>query len=258
MLRSQKIKKYRNTLFAPFVAVCACAGTAEAVVLVYDSTNPVTGSVDGLDPTGDTLDLITSETDITLVSSANTTISVGGGVQNVYTIGNGQNNTTNLGGGDDVLFLFGAVDSSLTSPITTTTVADTGEWIGTTYVAAADQEITEVSFDIFVNNFNGNAARDSGAFFSVNGAGFTQFGNLIDNNGTGNIGDQTFTDTLLISAGDTVELRIGFSDASTTGGPAARHTRIGSLQISAEAVPEPSTAALGLLGLSLIIGRRRR
>lgn len=134
-----------------------------------------------------------------------------------------------------------------------------GNFIFFTFTAAQDFELTELSALSDPNNgSNRNGARTAGAFVSVNGGSFTQFGSDFTLN-TNGLRTNLFTDTLLISSADTVEVRLAFTDELFSSGFQAA-TRVGSISVIGEAVviPEPSsTALLGLGGLALILRRRK-
>jgi len=122
-----------------------------------------------------------------------------------------QRNTTTIApaGNGDVLFninpnggLSGTTADSLAG----------GNFIFFTFDAAQALDLTELSAVSDPNNGSGNnGARTAGAFVSVNGGAFTQFGsdNALNNNSTRT---NTFTDTVSVDSGDTVEVRLAFTN----------------------------------------------
>ena len=153
----------------------------------------------------------------------------------------------------DLAFSFG--DSALDNNSSTVD----SPFIGLNFVAAQDLNLTEFSLAVDPNNGpNFNGARDVTLFVSIDGGEFTQFGDAITRSGNA-LNTNTYTDSVSVLLGQEVEFRAAFSDR---GGFSATNlqsfTRVGDIQISAEAVPEPSSAALlGLGGLALIMRRRK-
>ncbi|MDB4419248.1 PEP-CTERM sorting domain-containing protein, partial [bacterium] len=221
-----------------------------AVMIRYDST------------TGNTTDLvIVGTTDNSLVSSADATTSIDAN----GTIKAGPHaSQTNVQGpsgtGRDLHFRFGGNSTAISYALTPAN-ALTGSWLGVSITAAQDISLDEFSFHLFANSQSGSlyAARDVGLFASLDsGTSFTQFGALDETaTGNGNQGTITFTDTLAISSGQEVELRLLFSDKTSLATNLQSSTRIGDIAISGTAVPEPSAVALGLAGFGFLLRRRR-
>jgi len=155
-----------------------------------------------------------------------------------------------FGSGPEVTLANAAVAASLAS----------GSYIEFSFTAAQDLLLDQFSFQLQVNSANGStyAARDSGLFVDVAGGGFNQFG-VTDNGNNGiNGGGVSFTDSVMVASGELVTYRLAFADKTNTSQNLQSATRIGDLQISAVAVPEPSsTALLGLGGLAFILRRRK-
>lgn len=224
-----------------------------STVLFYDSTTT----------TIDSLGRIDSLTDSSLIASSDSTTSLGS--NSVFQLEHAnQTNTVTLGDGDDRAFRFGGLTTSIGEGATVINAAyalNSGHHIGASFTAAQDISLTSFSYNLQVNNFGGHAAADSGLFFSVdNGASFTQFGDIDNQTANGNRGTITFTDTFLVESGQSVEFRLAFADRTQTDASRINSaaTRIGSINISATAVPEPSSVALlGLGGLALLMRRRK-
>lgn len=237
-------------------------GSKASVVLQYDSD--LTQSVNPL--------VVFGTPDSSLISSQDTGITLGGNTfhggtfldsnSNSQTVaeGNTQTNTVNASNsnGGDRFFMFGGYLETLNGSLADASAND-GEWIGASFTAAQTIEVTNFDYQLFVNNSGQHAARDSGLFISVDGGGFTQFGLSNDQSSNGNRGVITFADSVILQAGETLEWRLAFTDRTRVANnlPATRTTRIGDIQISATAIPEPSSMILGLLGLSSLLIRRR-
>ena len=156
-------------------------------------------------------------------------------------------------GANDLAFSFG--NSALLNNSSTVN----SPYIAANFVVAQDLNLTEFSLNTDPNNGDTvSGARDVALFVSIDGGTFTQFGSAI-NNGNNNLTTNIFTDSVSVLSGQQVEFRATFSDR--TGFQVSNlqsFTRVGDLRISAEAVPEPSSAALlGLGGLALIMRRRK-
>lgn len=169
-----------------------------------------------------------------------------------------------LGTGNDLHFRFGGNGTAISYALTPANVAG-GYWIGTSFTAAQALTLDELSFDLFVNSQSGSlySARDVGLFASVDGgATFTQFGALATG-GNGNRDITTFTDSLSVASGQTVDLRLLFTDKTSLATNLQASTRVGNIQISATAapavVPEPSSAVvvLGIAGVGFLSRRRK-
>ncbi len=165
--------------------------------------------------------------------------------------------TTAPTGALDIAFNFGGA-----MRVTNGTASNsTGAHIGTNFVAAQSLTLTDFSVRTDPNNGGNNfGARDITLFVSVAGGTFTQFGDMI-NRGNNNLQSNTFTDSVLVAAGETVEFRAVFTDfGSQSANNLQSFTRVGDINISADValIPEPSsTALLGLGGLALILRRRK-
>lgn len=185
-----------------------------------------------------------------IVPTTATTVNGGAGTQSVT--------TTQPSPAGDVAFNINPLGGL------TGTTADSlagGNFIFFTFDAAQALELTELSALSDPNNGSGrNGARTAGAFVSVNGGSFTQFGsdNAVNNNA---LRTNTFTDTLSVASGDSVEVRLAFTNELFTGGFQAA-TRIGSISVSATAIttsiPEPGSLSLFALGALGLCGTRRR
>ncbi|MEP2776702.1 MAG: PEP-CTERM sorting domain-containing protein [Luteolibacter sp.] len=165
-----------------------------------------------------------------------------------------QTAVTTVGSGGDVAF-----EMNPNGDLTGTT-ADSlagGNFIFFTFTAVQAFDMTQISAISDPNNgTNRHGAYTAGAFVSVNGGTFNQFGSdfSVANNG---VRTNLFTDTLSLAAADTVEVRLAFTDEQFSSGFQAA-TRVGSISLIGEAIPEPSsTALLGLGGLALILRRRK-
>lgn len=96
-----------------------------------------------------------------------------------------------------------------------------------------------------------------GAFVGVGGT-FSQFGATDDSpTGNGVQGTVNFADSYTVSSGQTVDVRLAFTDKTSIVSNLQAATRVGSFSVSAEVIPEPSVALLGGLGLLTLLRRRR-
>lgn len=250
-------------------AIFAFSTTASAdIVLQYDSIGEFGGN-SGEGQLGTyNVDSAFVSNPLSFIGSDGTTVQGVGSVAsfpgavpaNATTVSGGagaQRNTTTIApaGNGDVLFninpnggLSGTTADSLAG----------GNFIFFTFDAAQALDLTELSAVSDPNNGSGNnGARTAGAFVSVNGGAFTQFGsdNALNNNSTRT---NTFTDTVSVDSGDTVEVRLAFTNEAGGGGFQAA-TRIGSITVNAvAAVPEPSSLTLiGVMTLGFCGFRRR-
>lgn len=235
-----------------------------AVALTLSSQSASAGIILQYDSTGDAsnqLSVIASETDNSLVSAADSLTSIDG---NGTILAGPHPSQTNVAGAfataNDLHFRMGGNSSTLSYTLAPANVG-TGSWVGTSFTAAQNMTLDEFSFHLFVNSQSGSlfAARDVGLFASLDsGATFTQFGALRNGTNTGNQGIVTFTDTLAIGSGQTADLRLLFTDKTSSANNLQASTRVGDIMISGVvAVPEPSSfALLGLAGLGFT--RRRR
>ena len=194
-------------------------------------------------------------TDASLVSNAITT--VGAGVTNQTVANNNQMNVT-ANGNVDAMFEFGS--GPFNDPIATSLA--NGNYLEFAFTAASDIEVDGFSFNLFVNNQGGAqyAARDSGLFYSVAGSAFIAFDTLNDQNGVGQRGPISFTDSFTAAAGENVAFRLAFTDRTRSAQDPnllTETTRVGNVQISAVPIPEPTTALLGGLGVLTLLRRRR-
>jgi len=169
-----------------------------------------------------------------------------------------QSNTTSVGTGGDVAFNINPI-GGLTG--TTTDSLNGGNFIFFTFDAAQALELTELSALSDPNNGGPRfGARTAGAFVSVNGGAFEQFGGDFTLNNTAPR-TNVFTDTLSVASGDSVEVRLAFTNETEPGGFQAA-TRIGSISVNATAitatVPEPGSLSLFALGALGLCGTRRR
>ncbi|MGJ8651113.1 MAG: sialate O-acetylesterase [Opitutaceae bacterium] len=197
-----------------------------ATILYYDSNSDVGSTV--------ALERIDTETDGAFVASSDATTSVGSGVAAIGAHGS-QTHTVTLGTGNDLMFRFGTGAYSDDLP---TALAD-GKWLGASFVAAQDLNLDELTFLLYNNSGSASsyAARDVGLYVRIGTVGgFTQFGD-IDDSATGNgiQGTITFADKFTVLSGQTVQLRLAFTDRTRTNADAQAATRIGSIDISATA-----------------------
>ncbi|MGJ8658193.1 MAG: PEP-CTERM sorting domain-containing protein [Akkermansiaceae bacterium] len=173
--------------------------------------------------------------------------------------------TATAGIGDDISFNFGGSGNAYDATTNALTVANinSNPYLGMSFTSVQDMTLDSLSFNLSVNSGGGGyAARDVGLFVSLDSGVFTQFGDLVNNTGTGNQGIQTFTQAgYNIASGQTVELRLLFTDktnSSAANDNIQGGTRVGNIEIFASPVPEPSSVALlGLGGLALIMRRRK-
>jgi len=226
-----------------------------AVVLQYDSLLPASGG-------SNTALSIVGTTDISLVSAPSANNSLGSNAVMAAVHGSQTNVQGAFGDQNDLLFRFGS--SAGGNGVLSGTVANSlaiGAYIEFSFSAAADLTLDQFSFHLFNNSNNGAnySARDVGLFVDVDGGGFNQFGALDETaTGNGNQGTITFSDSVSAESGDVVTYRLAFTDRTRTNNDLQAATRIGDVQISATAVPEPSsTFLLGLGGLTLILRRRK-
>lgn len=246
-MKLTRLKTTSKLSFAPFAALCVAgiATSANAgVVVFYDSNGAANNQ----------LSVISSLTDSAFVTSPSATTSVGSDTEVAGPHGS-QSVTVTQGTGNDLHFRFGAGTVSTTVGVSLTE----GRWIGFSFVAAQTMELTDVSFNLFNNSANAStySARDVGAFVGVDGT-FTQFGLTDDSpTGNGNQGTKSFTDSYTVSSGQTVEVRLAFTDKTNTASNLQAATRVGSFSVSAVAIPEPTVALLGGLGLLTLLRRRR-
>lgn len=156
--------------------------------------------------------------------------------------------------GLDLAFNFGG-NTTLTGAPTATS-----PYVGVNFVAAQDFTLTEFSLNADPNNQNGTnfAARDNTLFVSVGGGAFMQFGNAINRTGNG-LNTNTFTDSVFVQSGQTVEFRAAFSDKTlASANNLQSFTRIGDIQIDG-IIPEPSSIILfGFASISLFLSRKKR
>ncbi|MDP4883265.1 MAG: sialate O-acetylesterase, partial [Opitutales bacterium] len=197
-----------------------------ATILYYDSNSVNTHDVD--------LERIASQTDAAFVASSDATTSVGSGVT-ALGAPNSQTNTVTLGTGNDLMFRFGTGAYSDDLP---TALAD-GKWLGMSFVAAQNLNLEELTFKLYNNSNSGSnyAARDVGLYVRIGTVGgFTQFGAIDDSaTGNGNQGTITFSDLFTVLSGQTVQLRLAFTDRTRGTNDLQAATRIGSIDISASA-----------------------
>lgn len=235
------------------LAMVVSSGSASAtVILTFNSDTTVASAGGALD--GSQLAAISSDADFvtssdSITSTNSTTTSRTHIAQSTGVLG-----STAPAGAIDIAFNF-----SNAGAIPAGTATFDGAFIGAGFVAAQDFNLTE--FSVLADPNNGgslNGARDVSLFVSLDGITFTQFGTTSDNANNG-LSTNIFTDSLAVSVGDTVEFRAAFDDSSgSTVNNLQSFTRVGQIQISAEAIPEPSsTALLGLGGLTLLLRRRR-
>ena len=136
-----------------------------------------------------------------------------------------------------------------------------GNFIFFTFDAAQAFDLTEISAISDPNNGAvGFGARTAGAFVSVNDGTFTQFGSdFAQNNNAPRT--NVFTDTLSVASGDSVEVRLAFTNENLAAG-FQQATRVGSISVSADAIttaiPEPGSLSLLALGALGLCGTRRR
>ncbi len=250
-----------------FTLACLTAATTfttaqAAVILQYDSLlatstgdGGISGSATALTRVVSDSTLVASSDDYNLIGNRGTFAAVHGSQAAVAGSFADQN---------DLLFRFGngttAGNGTLNGALNVGHVS-LGPYISFTFTAAQDQTLDDFSYHLFNNSGSGTSygARDSGLFVAVDGGAFAQFGALdTGSTGNGNKGIVSFTDTLALNAGQSVEIRLGFTDRTRTNNDLQAATRIGDVSISASPIPEPSsTALLGLSGLALILRRRK-
>lgn len=197
-----------------------------ATILYYDSNSVNTNDVD--------LERIASQTDVAFVASSDATTSVGSGVA-ALGAPNTQINIVTLGTGNDLMFRFGTGAYSDDLPAA---LAD-GKWLGMSFVAAQDLNLEELTFLLYNNSNNASSysARDVALYVRIGTVGgFTQFGAIDDSaTGNGNQGTITFTDKFTVLSGQTVQLRLAFTDRTRGTNDLQAATRIGSIEISGTA-----------------------
>lgn len=196
-----------------------------ATILYYDSNSG--GSTEALDR-------IDTETDAAFVASSDAFTSLGASATYVTTHAS-QVHTVTLGDQPDMMFRFGTGAYSDDLP---TALAD-GKWLGMSFVAAQDLNLEELTFILYNNSNNASsyAARDVGLYVRIGNVGaFTQFGDIDDSaTGNGNQGTITFSDLFTVLSGQTVQLRLAFTDRTRSNEDAQAATRVGSINISASA-----------------------
>lgn len=249
-----------NSLLSGIAATgCLLLATPSAdagVILVYDSLLVASGG------SSTELSRINSQTDNAFVASSGATSTVGS--KGVMAAIHGSQTSVKGAFGDqnDMLYRFGsdgttAGNGILGGPLTVGHAAS-GPRLDFSYTAAQAQTLTEFSFNLFNNSNNSTSygARDTGLFVQIAGGGFFQFGDLFTSpTGNGPQGTVVFSDDFAVGNGDLVEFRLAFTDRTRTNNDLQATTRIGDVQISA--VPEPSAALLGGLGLIALLRRRR-
>ncbi|MDC0497393.1 hypothetical protein OAN72_00300, partial [bacterium] len=228
-------------------SLCAftlCQQNSAATILYYDSNSG--GSTVGLDR-------IDAETNSAFVDSSDASTSLGPNA--VYaTINPSQSFTATKGNEGDMMFRFGT--SAYSDELPTALAA--GKWIGVSFVAAQNFNLEQLTFKLYNNSNNASSysARDVGLYARIGTAGeFTQFGAIDDSaTGNGNQGTVTFSDIFTVLSGQTVQLRLAFTDRTRTNNDNQAATRIGSIDISATAggdaakvTSSPSAPTTGIL-----------
>lgn len=225
--------------------------TAEAAtMLYYDSV--AAGSADALDR-------IDSQTDNTLISTSAASSSLGN--RGTYAGTNTQTAVQGLGDGTDKMFRFGPNtdgEGTLNGALNVGHMS-LGPYLEVSFTAAQTIALESLSFNLFVNSQDAAnyAARDVGLFVKVGTDAFSQFGDLDLTLGRGDQGESLFSDNRTVNAGEEVILRLTFTDKTKTGTNLQSATRIGAINISGVAVPEPSSVMLGGLSLLALLRRRR-
>lgn len=241
-----------------------------ALILTYDSNSTGVGAADVADTVQ--LEAIdnanTSPNTAFVASNSATTFTSAGTVArntNNQEIVSDRAGVNTAGTGDDISFNFGGtgtVFSTADNPLTVANI-DSNPFLGFDFVAAQTLTLDSLSFNLFVNSGAGGfGARDVGLFVSLDDGVFTQFGSLVDNNGTGNQGVVTFSQAdFNVASGQEVELRLLFTDKTNStalNGNIQGGTRVGNIQVFATAVPEPSSTTLLGLGVLGLLARRKR
>lgn len=215
------------------LALLFCGHANAATILYYDS-NSGGSAVD--------LDRIDTETDSAFVASSDASTSLGSDAVHALT-NNSQFNTVTKGDEGDMMFRFGTGAYSSDLP---TALAD-GKWLGMTFVAAQNLNLDELTFKLYNNSNNASsyAARDVALYVRIGTVGeFKQFGEIdASATGNGNQGTITFTDCFSVASGQTVQLRLAFTDRTRTNNDAQAATRIGSIDISAVASAVATTSS---------------
>jgi hypothetical protein len=121
-----------------------------------------------------------------------------------------------------------------------------GPYLSFSYTAAQDQTLEKFSYHLFNNSGSGSCygARDSVLFVQIDGGGYTQFSTL-ETSTTANVnqGIVSFSDSLAVSSGQLVEIRLGLTDRTRTQNNLQTVTRIGDIQIFAT-IPNPTWIGL--------------
>lgn len=242
------MKKTLPSLVAAALGLIAIPNAEAGTILYYDS---VSGGTAGA------LDRLDTQTDNAFVASSSATTSLGS--KAAYAGTNTQTNVQGLGDGTDLMFHFGSGAGGTGAMAGTLSVGHMlgGPYIEVSFTAAQTMTLDKVSYNLWNNSQSASnySARDNALFVRVNGGTWSQFGSLYDFSSNGNKGTLDFIDTRSVESGELVELRIAFTDRTNTAMNLQSATRIGAINISA--VPEPSIALLGWLGLLGLLRRRR-
>jgi len=206
--------------------------TSAGTILYYDSLT---------DGTSNALDRLDVQTDASFIASSSTTTTLGSNAVFIAEHGS-QSNVQGLGDGLDKQFRFGSSAGGSGTMAGTMRVAHmaNGPYIEMSFTAAQSMILNELSFKLFNNSNNGSnyGARDAGLFVKVSSADFIQFGDSFTSpTNNGNQGTVTFTDNFEVAKGDLVTLRIAFTDRTRPNNDAQAATRIGAINISADASP---------------------
>lgn len=225
MTRTSSISR---TCLVAFGVLLAMPVATAGRILFYDS---VTG--------GTALGNIASETDPAFVAGSDPSTSLGGATTFYSEHGSqAQTVTPGLGTGNDLMFRFGGQNDTLSGTLADA-AATNGHWIGSSFTAAQNLTIDQVSFKLYVNiaDASNYAARDAGLFVRIgNSGGFIRFGSLHEGN-NGDNGTVVFADSFSVASGQEVQFRLAFTDRTKIGTslPATASTRIGSIDVSATA-----------------------